>query len=399
MRVESTVLSEGELLTLRFDEDLQLSLSGANTQALKLISTSAFFNDALAPKSTYVTDLEQNENSLTIHCTVPVFAELRRAGAGNYLLFLRPTGQPAEPVSSQNRQQQPAASESEKPVMADSEFEGEDYDDLLVLARLQTLQGRYEQARETVAAIPKESEEYAWGQLVLGDVESRDGSEKDAVAHFEKALKYQHTEAAASTNLALFYQQKGDPVKAEQMWEHVLSLNDAGVAPFADRSDEEDVSTSGSAGDDKEEYAGSKIELDSNTPMEFFNSSFLIVVALLLFLGGGVGTAFMVWRKKRGEKKPKTPKEDEKDEEVFWGGDESAGDGLGALADEIERTKNSSKASTDESAKMDVSEETRKRLVEMHNQSNSIREIAEITGMSQDIIRMALQMEGVAVDV
>ena len=398
LSVESSSLSEGELLTLQFDEDAVLSLSGSSSSILFIDSQTSLYNDALSVNSTYVSAIDQNGSTLLIQCSEPVFAELRRAGAGNYLLFIRPTGQPdtASPVEAQR-------TGADSPTSAfDPDLEQRGNHEMLSLARLRAAQNRIADARQAINQIPEESEEYAWGQLVLGEIESQQGNDRAAVNHFEEALNHQHTEAAAATNLALYHQDKGNSEKSQQMWERVLALGDAGVSPLDDGSGQTDGDAVSSARGRQDpasnERTGSNLDLESGgEPVEFFNSGLIIGVALFLIVGGGVATGYVVWQKKRRSTKMKKV-DDPLDEEegVFWDSEEATSDVPGTLAEELERKQNASKAAEKDERETDVSEDTRKRLVEMHNQQNSIREMAEITGMSQDIIRMALQMEGVA---
>jgi len=396
LSIESTSLNEGELLTLSFDEDALLSLSGSASSLLVITSQSVLHNDALSLNSVYISTIDQNGNSLKFHCSMPVFAELRRAGAGNYLLFVRPTEQPDTSSPDQN---QSSNTDSVIPSF-DPDLEKQSSAEMLTLARLHAMQDRFEDARETVSQIPEESEEYAWGQLVLGDIESQQGNDSAALNHYEEALKHEHTEAAAATNLALYHQHKGNSGKSQQMWERVLSLNDAGVSPLDDGSDQTGEDAVSSARNNQSssdnERTGSKLDFDSNEPVEFFNSGLIIGVALFLFIGGGVATGFVFWQNKQRSKKKKADDSSAEEDDVFWDSDEVTSGGAGSLAEELEHKKNGAEETSDQESEMDVSEETRKRLVEMHNQKNSIREMAEITGMSQDIIRMALQMEGVS---
>ncbi|MCB2210553.1 hypothetical protein KQI52_00410 [bacterium] len=411
LQVRSTAMDDGELLTLTFDQDLSLRITTASGQTIQLQGTSPFFNDAVVPSSQLLTAIDVDNSTLSLTCKKPAKASLRRAGAGMWLLMLRPTGEPPQPVQAerhtatqpQTRTQTPQPVEEAEPEPEPEPAQIEDQlsdADLLMLAQLHKLQGRNEQAKETIEQIPENTDSYPWGRLLMGNLKEAEGDESGAKQEYEKALEYRQTMSAAATSIALWHQRRGEQDKAEDMWEMVLRSDDASVPPLAqgqgDGTGSGDQAFVRNASNVQQRGESSGITFDGNgTPMQFFDTRVLIIIVIALIVTGAIagGLLFHRTRKKEKGEQPADAREDA----VFWGDENDEDeDATGSLEAELAGEKpNGVKPKGRE---MDVSAETRKMVVDMHNSGNSVREIAEVTGKSQDEIRMALQMEGVTAE-
>ncbi len=413
LQVRSTAMDDGELLTLTFDQDLSLRITTASGQSIQLQGTSSFFNDAVVPASQLLTGIDVDNNTLSLSCNKPAKASLRRAGAGMWLLMLRPTGEPPQPVQAERRtatqpqtRTQPPPPVEQTETERDSEPEPVQVEDqlsdadLLMLAQLHKLQGRNEAAKETIEQIPANSDSYPWGRLLMGNIKEEEGDDPGAKREYEKALEYRQTMSAAATSIALWHQRRGEQEKAEDMWEMVLRSDDASVPPLAQGQGEGAGSSERqfvrNASDVQQRGESSGITFDGNgTPMEFFDTRVLIIIVIALFVTGGIAGGLLLHRNRKKDKKesPVDPREDA----VFWGDENDEDeDATGSLEAELAGEKPN--GTRPKPREMNVSAETRKMVVDMHNNGNSVREIAEITGKSQDEIRMALQMEGVTAE-
>lgn len=271
-------------------------------------------------------------------------------------------------------------------------------------------QGNTERAIGLLETIQQNEPEFAWSQVMLGRLKQSDGDFSSALDHYREAMRYEETREIAAVRIAIAFQAMENYDASAGMWEQVLAMNGGTlVLPAKGSPEATEVEV---APEEEDGFAFA----DVVASIAGINRTVILVGIGVFVLALATALFFIIKaarRRKMGDRGEFSLEEElgmegeiDLDATPVEGPDSVQPDDVDLDSEEfdLEQPGDMEDPFADEPAGSAGEEEPeagggeglsmdkRQQVQEMHQQGQTVREIAESLGLGQDEVRMAISL-------